>query len=311
MAADVDQTEFPVWGGRAIVAVTKPDALPDAVAAVQRTVDAFDAACSGFREDSELAAVNAAAGEAVVVGQLLIEAVQAALRGAHLTDGDLDPTVGSALIAYGFTPEFGLQGRARIEAVPGWRAVTVDPAASTIRLARGVVLDLGATAKALAADRAVAAARIAAPHAGVLVSLSGDLSMAGPPPPAGWRVRVTDDHRSDASAPGQWIAVRSGGLATSSTTVQVRRDGERIVHHLIDPATGSPAAVYFRTVSVAAASCLDANIASTAAIIRGARAVQWLEQLGLPSRLVRTDGVASHVAGWPAGAEDLPLVEPA
>jgi thiamine biosynthesis lipoprotein len=56
---------------------------------------------------------------------------------------------------------------------------------------------------------------------------------------------------------------------------------------------------------VTAASCLDANIASTAAIVRGARAAEWLEELGLPSRLVGVDGRASHVAGWPSEGDDL------
>jgi thiamine biosynthesis lipoprotein len=60
-------------------------------------------------------------------------------------------------------------------------------------------------------------------------------------------------------------------------------------------------------VSVAAASCLDANIATTAAIVRGERAVPWLSSLGLPSRLVSEDGRAVHIAGWPAAYEELPV----
>lgn len=310
MSAQESQSEFPLWGGRAVVWVTDPATLAPALDAVRNTVGAFDAACSTFREDSEITAVNAAAGEPVEVSPLLLEAVEAALRGAQLTDGDLDPTVGQALIAYGFTPALAGSDRFRFESVPGWRAVTVDHVASTIRVARGVRLDLGATAKGLAADRAAAAARAAIGSAGVLVSLSGDIATAGPAPAGGWRVRVTDDHRSQLTVPGQWIELRDGGLATSSTTVQVRGEGERAAHHVIDPATGRPAPVHFRTVSVAAGSCLDANIASTTTIVRGARAVEWLEQLRLPSRLVRADGVVQHVAGWPAGAEDLPVVQP-
>jgi thiamine biosynthesis lipoprotein len=77
-------------------------------------------------------------------------------------------------------------------------------------------------------------------------------------------------------------------------------------HHLVDPATGLSVASFWRTVSVTAASCLDANIASTASIIRGESAVPWLESLGLPSRLVGDDGRVRHVAGWPAEGDDLP-----
>jgi thiamine biosynthesis lipoprotein len=58
-------------------------------------------------------------------------------------------------------------------------------------------------------------------------------------------------------------------------------------------------------VSVTAASCLDANIASSASIVRGERALEWLRSLALPSRLVRDDGSVVHLAGWPAEGDDL------
>jgi thiamine biosynthesis lipoprotein len=193
----------------------------------------------------------------------------------------------------------------RFAAVPGWRTVELDETASTIRVPSGVSLDLGATAKAMAADHAAAAAH-AACRCGVLVSLGGDMSFAGDAPEGGWRIRVTDDHRSDVTAPGQWITLNDGGLATSSVTTRSwRSDAGATVHHLIDPATGCSAAGAWRTVSVAASSCLDANIASTAAIVRGEGAVAWLSELKLPSRLVDTNGHARHAAGWPTDGDDL------
>jgi thiamine biosynthesis lipoprotein len=177
--------------------------------------------------------------------------------------------------------------------------------AGTVRVPNGVRLDLGATAKALAADRAAAAAADAS-GCGVLVSLGGDIAIAGPAPPDGWRIRVTDDHRAGADAPGQWIALRSGGLATSSITVRRWRTSAGETHHLVDPSTASPADGAWRTVSVTAATCLDANIASTASIIRGERALPWLRSLSLPSRLVTVDGTVVHVGGWPEEGDDLP-----
>jgi thiamine biosynthesis lipoprotein len=238
-----------------------------------------------------------------------MQTVAAALRAARLTDGDVDPTVGEALIALGYDRDFAMVGgaeprRISIVPAPGWRTIKLDGEAGTIRLSRGVRLDLGAAAKALAADRAAAAASAAA-GCGVLVSFGGDIAISGPPPPGGWRVRVTDDHRSDVDAPGQWITLSSGGLATSSTTVRTWATDSGPAHHLVDPATGRPATGIWRTVSVAAGSCLDANIASTASIIRGERAVPWLESMCLPSRLVTADGVARHLAGWPQDGDDL------
>lgn len=312
MAHGEERATLEAFGTTALVAVTDGAALGPAVAAVQRTVDEFDRACSRFRDDSELSTVNAGAGTPVRVGPVLLETVTAALRAARLTGGDVDPTVGGALIALGYDRDFAsLQGSvlgsgaAPVVAIPGWRTVRVDPQESTIQVARGVVLDLGATAKALAADRAAAEASAAA-RCAVLVSLGGDLSIAGPPAPAGWRVRVTDDHRSGVDAPGQWILLRSGGLATSSISVRRWRTATGMAHHLVDPATGRSVSGALRTVSVTGASCLDANIASTAAIIRGVRAASWLESLGLPSRLVRTDGTVRHLAGWPSDGDDLP-----
>jgi thiamine biosynthesis lipoprotein len=120
---------------------------------------------------------------------------------------------------------------------------------------------------------------------------------------------VTDDHRAEVSAPGQWIALAGGGLATSSTTVRRWQNAGGTAHHLVDPATGRSANSFWRTVSVTAATCLDANIASTASIIRGERAVPWLRSLGLPSRLVGVDGKVRHLAGWPGDGDDLPTLE--
>jgi thiamine biosynthesis lipoprotein len=301
---------FPLWGGSATVSVAQASALDAARTAVDAVLGELDRSCSRFRADSELAAVNHGAGKPVAVGETLLEATEAALRAARLTGGAVDPTVGRALIALGYDRDFATippaSGRRRpvIAPVPGWRAVQLDRAAGTIRVPRGVVLDLGATAKALAADRAARAAHDRV-GCGVLVSLAGDLAIAGPAPEDGWRIRVTDDHRAGLSAPGQWISLRSGGLATSSTAVRRWEGPAGAVHHLIDPASGAPADSVWRTASVAAGSCLDANIAATAAIIRGERALAWLEELGLPSRLVGLEGRAVHLAGWPAEGDDL------
>jgi FAD:protein FMN transferase len=306
---------FPAMGSLATVASSDPAALKRVRAATEEVVDTFDRVCSRFREDSELSAVNQAAGQEVEVSPLFLECCTAAVRAAQLTDGDVDPTIGRALLALGYDRDYAdlshrsVRTRApAIASVPGWRTLAIDAEASTVRTARGVQLDFGATAKALAADRAAQAA-FDEVSCGVLVSLGGDMALAGPPPAEGWLVRVTDDHRAPTAAPGQWVRLHSGGLATSSTTTRSwdTADGPR--HHMVDPATGQSVDPVWRTVSVAAASCLDANIASTAAIVRGARAADWLELLKLPSRLVSQRGTVRHLAGWTEQGEDLPVAE--
>lgn len=300
-AEALGRAEFPIWGGHAVVAVAEQGGLSAALAHVKRTVAAFDLACSSFRDDSELAMLNQAEGGDVVVSRLLFDAVREALRAARLTAGAVDPTVGQVLVAHRINPPLS-DHPVRIEPVPGYAVVALDEPALTIRLPAGVQLDLGATAKALAADMAAAAARTAS-GCGVLVGLCGDIALAGRAPAGGWQVRVTDDHRRGA-APGQTVAIASGGLATSSVTVRRAGAGPGAVHHLIDPVTGRPVDGPWRTVSVTAASCLDANTASTAAIVLGKDAPAWLEARALPARLVAHDGTVCHVAGWPADGDE-------
>jgi thiamine biosynthesis lipoprotein len=304
MTASLASVAFPALGTTAVIVAPAP-ALTAARPAVEAEIHAVDAACSRFREDSELSLLNAAGGRPFPASPLLRQALSVALRAARLTDGWVDPTVGTAIRVLGYDRTFarveqdGGPLRVTVGPVPGWRLIEVDPASATIRLPASVTLDLGATAKALCADRAARAAADAA-GSGVLVNLGGDIAVAGAAPEGGWSVRVTDDHAAPPDAPGQTVAIADGGLATSGTAVRRWARGGRSLHHLVDPSTGMPADTPWRTVSVAARSCVDANIASTAAVIMGTRAPEWLEARGLPARLVSVNGQVTTLAGWPA-----------
>jgi thiamine biosynthesis lipoprotein len=264
-----------------------------------------DLACSRFRADSEICALRTVNGRPARISPLLAEAIAVALRAASLTDGDVDPTVGAAMSAVGYDRDFeqiqhtGPPLALTVRTVPGWREVHLE--GQSLTMPAGVQLDLGATAKAWAADRS--ATRIASRlGCGVLVSLGGDIAVAGPAPQDGWRIRVQDVTGSPDEPPAgpyALIAIRDGGLATSSTAARRWQRGGDVLHHILDPRTGLPAEPVWRTVSVAAGSCADANTASTAAVIRGRRALGWLGQLGLPARLVDATGVVFTVAGWP------------
>jgi thiamine biosynthesis lipoprotein len=301
-------------GTSIVLKVAEPAALADARAAVERDLAAIDLACSRFRADSELTRVNAAGGRPTAVSELLLEALELALRAAALTDGDVDPTVGRALELAGYDRDWSLldppvgQPAPRIRLTArvrrGWRSVTLDRERSSVRVPRGIKLDLGATAKAWAADRAACAAAHAG-GCGALVGVGGDIATAGSAPPAGWLLRVTDDHRSGTDAPGQTVSIGSGGVATSSTAVRRWSHAGHTMHHVIDPSTGAPVLDTWRTVSVAAASCADANIAATAALVRAAAAPAWLRERALPARLVDRAGRVTALAGWPA-EDDAP-----
>jgi thiamine biosynthesis lipoprotein ApbE len=295
---------FEALGTSAQVTVTDAAVLPAAVSIVRRELRAIDLACSRFRDDSELSALNRSGGRPFAASALLVEALSVAAHAAEETDGDVDPTVGRALNALGWDADFVIvvsrDMPRRVEAVPaqGWRSLRIDRERGIVRLPAGVQIDLGATAKALAADRS-AAAVARSTGAGVLVSLGGDVAVAGTAPARGWTIRVTDDHRSGPSGDGQTIALRFGGLATSSTAVRRWSAGGAERHHIVDPRTGLECPEVWRTVSVAAESCVAANTASTAAIVRGGAAVAWLEGANLCARLVDPTGAIARTGGWP------------
>ncbi|MGH9073092.1 MAG: FAD:protein FMN transferase [Acidimicrobiales bacterium] len=301
----MEALSFPALGTTATLMSHPPEAMEVVRKVLEEEVAVIDAACSRFRADSELIGLNEASGRWREVSPLLLTAVQVALLAARQTDGAVDPTVGTALRLLGYDRDFtqvaatGPPLQVTLRPVPGWQVVEVDPRRGRIRLPAGVELDLGASAKALAADRA---ARRAAERAGasVLVGLGGDLAMAGEPPPGGWVVRVTDDHAGPLDAPGQTVCLAGGGLATSSSVVRSWKRGTDALHHVVDPDTGRPAGGPWRTVSVAAATCVDANTAATAAVVLGEGASGWLVGLGLPARLVALDGGVEVVGGWPA-----------
>lgn len=307
-SAELATARWKALGTSVVLRVTSHAELLQARRLVEQELAAVDLACSRFRADSELERLNAEAGRLVAVSPLLLEAVRAAIRAAALTGGAVDPTLGEAIVLAGYSRDF-----AQLDHPPktqpfepiigprrasGWKLIEVHDDPPAVRLPAGVRLDLGATAKALAADRAAAAVHKAT-GTGVLLSLGGDIATAGHPHPEGWAVHVTDDHRDGPDAPGQRITIAGGGLATSSTAARRwLRDG-RVMHHILDPATGEPVEPVWRTASVAASTCVDANIATTAALVQGRSALRWLAECRLPARLVSVSGVVHAVAGWP------------
>jgi FAD:protein FMN transferase len=316
-------------GTTARVVAWPPERLPALLPLVDRELGELDRQASRFRADSEISAVQAAGPGSHHVSDGLAEAVAVAVAAASWTSGLADPTIGSALVELGYDRDFAaiepsdMPPPAARHRRPGWPFIRL--AGNWLTLPPGIRLDLGATAKGLGADRAVRAAHAEARDGGVLVSLGGDIAVAGRPPAGGWPVLVADEHRQvraarnlvpgpgpgtgQVSRPGpvadpavaQQVRLTRGGLATSSVTCRQWLRGGQVMHHIIDPRTGLPAAGPWRTVSVAAVSCAEANAAATAAIVAGEQAPTWLARHGLPARLVTHDGQVTRTRGWPAG----------
>ncbi len=154
---------FGVFGTFGALLVTRQSSMAAARRILAAELRAIDRACSRFRADSELTAVNRASGVQRAVSPLFAQALAVALRAAEASDGDVDPTCGRSLVSLGYDRDFAELAAGEQAAAPspspaaGWRCVQLDQEAGTVRVPAGVQLDLGATAKALAADRAAAA----------------------------------------------------------------------------------------------------------------------------------------------------------
>jgi thiamine biosynthesis lipoprotein len=310
---DLATRHWPAIGTTALVVVTSRTDADAARRLVATELEALDRACSRFRADSEIATLAHAGGAWVAVSGVLTDVLTSALDVASFTDGDVDPTMGGDLQNLGYDRDFGelvqLPPSAplsapltsvsfRIVRRSTWRDIELDEVNRRVRVPAGVVIDLGAVAKAWCADRC--ARRVASEvGVGVLVSLGGDIATAGIGPRAGWLVRVQDKPDS-VDGPSCAVVLHDGyAVATSSTLTRTWQRGASQLHHILDPATRRPADPMWRTVTVAAPSCVRANAASTAAIVRGPRAPQWLGDLGLAARLVSVDGVVSTIGSWP------------
>lgn len=296
-------------GTTATVLVDDPDQAQATERIVAAELMAIDRACSRFRSDSELRMVQAHAGRPVRVSTLLFEALEVACSVAERTHGAVDPTVGNAIAALGYDRDLAeVQRRPRpspplppppaLGRVAGYQHVQLNRRERTVRIPRGVQLDLGSSAKALAADRA--AAHVA--HelgTGVLVSIGGDVAVAGPPPAGGWAVGIAERSATPADEVDQVVAICHGGLASSSPSARAWVSGDRPVHHIIDPRSGNCAEAYWTLVSATGASCVDANAVTTAALVWGRDALAHLAGFDQAVRLVRHDGRVFVINGWP------------
>jgi FAD:protein FMN transferase len=256
----------------------------DELAAIRRLFEEHDRTFSRFRPGSELCAVNAVAGTPTLVSPRFAAMLACALAVARRTDGLVDPTVGASLPALGYDRDFAAlrddpAPAGAVMPAPGWRRVELS--GRLLHIPTGCALDLNGVVKSAAVDAA----------AGLLagdgyVSAGGDLAVRGPVDvalPAGGAVRVLQ-----------------GGIATAGTTRRRWRRGGHEHHHLIDPRTGLPARSPWCEVTASGASCLDADVAARAALIRGPGGPAWLDALGVAGRFVDRDGGVHANATWAA-----------
>ena len=299
-------TRFETWGTYVFLGVREAEHLAEARRLAEAVLGEIDRTCSRFRTDSDLSRANRAHGRWIAVEPLLVAAVEIACLAAEETDGLVDPLLGRPLVQLGYDRDFALlheRTDLAVDLVPNrphrdpdaWRALGLD-LDGAIRVPPGTALDLGATAKAWAADL-VAATVSGELDAEVLVSVGGDICIGGDDPTP-WPIGISE---RPGTAFDELVELDSGGLATSSTRARRWSRGGVELHHLLDPRTGLPVPETWRTVTATGPTCVAANAATTAAVVLGRSAPEWLEARGVTARLVAADGRVVATGGWPVG----------
>ncbi|MGD9996527.1 MAG: FAD:protein FMN transferase [Ilumatobacteraceae bacterium] len=312
---EVVEHRFRVMASEGLVAVTVPtddSRRIDAAGLVRRAVAELchlEARWSRFLPDSDVSVLNLAEGRPVRVDRDTITLIATMQEASRETTGSFDPTVLPDLVAAGY--RFSIVDPARGTVLPASSSVPVsasmadieiDVARSQVRLPLGIAIDPGGIGKGLAADLTVAML-IEAGASGALVSIGGDMAMAGAPPhPDGWAVAVERTNRDEGDL--CTLAVAAGGVATSSTTSRSWRSGGSTLHHVIDPATGQPSTTDLAAVTVSAGTGWAAEAHATAALLAGSQgAIAHLEANGL-------SGIAQSIDGRVVATRDLGMVLP-
>ena len=238
-----------------------------------------DSVFSRFVAGSELNFVNAADSWLVPVSPLFAETLETAIAAASATGGLVDPTLGAAIESAGYDRDFALldaDERPPGPAEPGsWRTVRV--AGRLVFRPPGTKLDLNGVVKSLAVDEALALL----PGEG-FVAAGGDIATRGP---------------AAVGLPGgDSLQLLAGGLATSGRTTRRWLRGGRPQHHLIDPRSGRPSTSRWLEVSVAAESCVAADVAAKAAFLLSSEGPDWLDERDLPGRFVGPDRTVTNDA---------------
>jgi thiamine biosynthesis lipoprotein len=242
-------------------------ASEEELAAVRRLFEEWESVFSRFRPESELSRINRHPLEVVILSRLFTYAMRTAISAAAATNGLVDPTLGGAVEAAGYDKDFSELGDD--ERPPGppshgtWRSLRLS--GRLLSRPPGTALDLNGVVKSLAVDSA-------------LELISGDGFVS-----AGGDVAVRGGATIALPAGGE-VQLLAGGIATSGSTKRRWHRGGEPQHHLIDPRTGRPAVSQWDEVTVAAGSCLAADVAAKAAFLLSDDGPAWLDERGLAGR---------------------------
>jgi thiamine biosynthesis lipoprotein len=267
-------------GGRLEIHVDAPE--QDAAAAeremrqVAARVRAWAAMLTRHDPASQLMRLNADPRARVAVGPTLAAALRWAIDAGDLSGGVvdaslLDERLSAEQDAGSGPPAAGPSVPTSARDARRWALASAGGRRSGfVTRAPGVRLDLDGVAKGWLADRALA--RLHAP--GALVDADGDIAVRVAPGRS-WEIGIGDPRNDEVvlgilTLPGGLLGPRAYGVATSGTSIHRWGAAGEARHHLINPATGTPARSDVVQATVVAFSAREAEAYAKTIVILGA-----------------------------------------
>jgi thiamine biosynthesis lipoprotein len=254
-------------------------------AAAEREARRIEWKFSRYRDDSVVGKINSGANRGMVVDAETANLLDCAGQCFEVSGGLFDITSGVLRRVWHFDGSDKIPNPERVrELLPfiGWSKVSWRPPELT--LPPGMEIDLGGIAKEYAVDRVLEEAALAGLP--VLVNFGGDLRVTGPR--AGgiaWNVAIESVDISGGMA--GMLQLTQGALATSGDARRfLLKDGIRY-GHILDPRSGWPVRDTPRSVTVAAATCIEAGLTATLAMLQGADAETFLKEEGFQAWCIR------------------------
>jgi thiamine biosynthesis lipoprotein len=296
------KSEFRAMGSQILAALDTPPArTPLHLDSVTRWFEAWEAALTRFRPESELSLLNQHAGEAYQVSPTLWEVFEVSLEACRQSGGLVTPLVLDALINAGYSatfealaqlPQNGRMGHP----IADVSQIETDARQRIIHLPFNAHLDFGGVAKGWAAHKAAQKLKIYGP---ALVDAGGDIAISGLQVDGQpWSVGIIDPFAPERNL----YTLRLGrcGIATSGRDYRRWKKGDNWKHHIIDPRTGEPAETDVFSVTTIAPTVMEAEMAAKVILISGSQdGLAWVEaRPSLASMLVLEDGRRLHTPNF-------------
>ena len=241
----------------------------EAIEAVMQEMTHIDQTMSPYIETSELALINREAVQhPVKISDEMMHLLKTSIHYSEVSHGAFDISFASVGYMYDYRNHIkpsDAQIASHLAAID-YRSIALDEKAHTVHFMKpGMRIDLGGIAKGYSVDQG-ADILIAHGIKNAIVTAGGDSRILGDRRGRPWMVGIKDPRAENKSA--VVLPLSDTAISTSGDYERYFMDGERRVHHIINPKTGK-SATGVRSVSVLAPHGIDTDALTKPLFILG------------------------------------------